>query len=235
MKLGLQYTSFTRSADIKADAPRKPGSSFEKTSTEQLASQILLAIFELSNRAAANEINAARLLCGMARHSTIELRALVDEHPSLLADMMQKSPQWPMLVSLHPENEQANKAFLKKHRIGESADVNAHSGARWNRDNPATRWAMDVIETIRSNQQKFPLLAKPYPNWVKKCAALPALSKDSAAEWWAVGKLALLEQYPEPQKLSELAKLAKAETCESRKKHRILEQIGRALHSIAAK
>jgi hypothetical protein len=230
----LKYIPFTRASEIVADMPRKPGSRFADTETLILASDVLQGIFELGNRAGAGEQESVEWLWNLAHNAAVELRAAIDENPKLFRDLISSAPQFPMLVALHPENEKANRDFLKRIRLGERAQVNAHSGSRWSRENAATVWANDVIETLRANQRRYKFITGKRPHWVRKCGKLPALSKDTAAHWWKVGKVALLERFPDPHEITDLAKLVKSEGI-GRKRSRVLYLIGRALHSIAAK
>lgn len=231
----MKHLPFTRSSEIIAELPRKPGSQFETVDTIMLSSNVLMGLFELSNRAAAGESDAAELLLGITQHGTTELRALLSERPDILKDVVLKCPQFPLMTSLHPENERANREFLKKIKLGEKSEINAHSGSRWDRNNPATTWANDVLETLRANQRRFKVLMEEPPTWVAECSQLPPLSKETAGAWWKVGKQALLERFPEPHKIPELATLAENESDDSRKKHRVLGAIGNAIRALASK
>ena len=64
---------------------------------------------------------------------------------------------------------------------------------------------------------------------------LPALTKDTAKCWWRVGKQALLDVLPHPEKISVLRKLAHTKESESQKRALILDLVGRAIHSLAPK
>lgn len=242
---------------IKADPPRAPESAFGQTATVDLGSEIGLKLSELGNRAAAGEKDAAALLHKIAREAVIELTALCNELPELLKPIARECPQWPVMASAHHENQRANLKLFEKLRLGTNAEIEATSKSKWDRANQATIYANAAINMIRANQERFrlkkilwdasekirpgklpDLLAKS-PAWVGASIKLPPLSKSTARAWWKVGKAALLEKHPKPEKVPEMKKIVGGEFAkdhsQSEIRARILDLIGRTVSSMAKK
>lgn len=209
---GLNYTPFQFPTEIKASEPRKPGSGFEKMETATLAANCLTTAYELANRAAKGEPDAAGYLVSAARELTLELTALCAELPELCSSIAVKSPLWPVLDSLHPDTRKANAALFLKLKLGRDAEISGRKSSKWSRDSVATRYAMAMIEVIRANRNCFAVLKKSsLPRWVHDANKLPPLSKSTAAKWCEVGWQALLEIHPEPGAVKELQKLGRPE------------------------
>jgi len=197
---------------------------FERTETEELLFESWFRVTELARRVAAGERDAAQSLAMLTDHAVRELEDLATYFPELLKPIARMRPLWPAFISPHPEFKNRNRELLGTLEVGRDTKANVHTNARWRTNNPATKYAIRLIEYViamqgqmrelrmlRSLQKKDPTLVveiPKYPAWVKQCYELPPFNRRNIDQWWAVAKQAFLEGIPHPEREPGLRRLA---------------------------
>lgn len=178
--------------------------------------------------------DAARRLVGFARRSLMYLNMLTLVRQDLFRPIARMSPQWPALISWHPDSRIGTKAkprglgvMLKQLQVGEDCQYNVSSLVRWNINHSwATRCANTMVEIVQWNQMVMPHLIRveqllkkspsteyrmaKIPEWARRCAKVPRLSKQTVPLYFALGKAALMEATGgHPERVHELRPLGR--------------------------
>ncbi len=233
----------------------KPGA-FEHAETDELLYDVLFRINEIGRRTVAGEQDAAKALTRLTEHAVRELNAIASQFPELLQPIARQIAQWPDFISLHPEFLGRNKRLLIELQVGQDTEVNVSQRVKWKSNRMATNCALSLVEYIRKKQEqlhwliqlktarkripKLVVIVPAYPPWVKECAKLPRLNRDTVDQWWRVAKEAFLEGIPHPENDPELRNLgitpsAKKTLYESEIRSLILWRIHAALKAVACK
>lgn len=120
---------------------------------------------------------------------------------------------WPVIASLHPHYVKGMKQgaairdFLKLTlHLGENHCVSFKTNAKSDLHSPITRTAIELIQQVAQarglvdSQHEHRL-----SGWRRKANALPPPVKSNAEQWADVAMEALLESYPHPEQIRELA------------------------------
>jgi hypothetical protein len=146
--------------------------------------------------------------------------------------------QWPILVTRNPGDWNEQRKWLEEMRLGEDSIMPMNRYSRTRITDAATRYAISIVFTIEDNRYasaESTVIAA--PPWVHQARALPKLTKKTAAEWWKVGKQALLEVHPQPEKITSLHRQTGKANLRGDPQRRalIFELIGRAIYALARK
>ncbi len=136
--------------------------------------------------------------------------------------------RWPVLRSPTKLLNQDEDALFANLQLGRDSRLELHPTARWKMDE-ATKIARELMEFVNAAR------VKPQSLWYRRALELKAFDKDSAANWWSLGKEVFLWSYPCPEKLSEFKRLVKSpsDTKPSRVRARIIELIKKRFINMA--
>jgi hypothetical protein len=243
--------------------PRLPefkASEFVGVSTSTIFQHGQNAVEEIYLRALSGEQAAIKILHWLAVEATNDLHSLIRKHP----EYVRKRACWwsvlPVLASPKHENAEPIKKLMKSVGLGSKLGRAFRTRSRINFDLPVTKYAEALKETIEVNQalillsESNPEIARivryckevsAWPQWIHALKKLPNLhdllskqgktASSQFADFWKVGKQALLEIHPQPQHIKEfepvLARMAQFLT-KAQQRARILLQIKQSFMSI---
>jgi hypothetical protein len=224
------YYPFTLNEEIPPGLPEPPGEPFNRIETKVLAEQIQKAIDELAARAAAGEADAVEPLYELAVSATTQLGNLARRAPELVRPIAVGWPVFPVVSSPKDERTRSAKKLLASLGVANGLGREYSPKSRWSLENTPTQYAVAMQFTIHFNRRLFQLQrselsadereqldretarfpgvyrrAIVFPAWVERAARLPEFNRDSAAEWFEVGWLALMEKTDNhPENVKEL-------------------------------
>lgn len=155
---------------------------------------------------------AMSVITRLAFRSVQLLNSTAIDNPNLIRDISRNCYKWPVLKSLHPGLGDDSHAVLRQIQLGANLPMQIESTARWQLD-AAGKIALKLLLHIwdaRTENSDTRFDYGPLGPIVDK---LPLLrDKQSAMEWWEVGKAILLWTYPQPETVSEFAQLVTAKS-----------------------
>ncbi len=156
---------------------------------------------EIESTARRGRINGLRLLALLAMECTRRLEKWSEQYPEYVAEVAAEYRYWPVLAT--PNRTQLDtKAVLTKIRLGTREPSMGTTPNPPLEVSPAHRWAAGlkrIIDMARgsiaglsvSDFQAYPDLGSginSYPGFEAAAKALPAFSKSTSEEWWAVAE-----------------------------------------------
>jgi hypothetical protein len=220
------------------------------------------AVNALKDRALAGDANAAEGLAFIASITAKQLEDLANTRPALFENFVSGCSAWPVLFSLHPGRASQCRDLLRRLGVGTRSEIEASSRAGWHPKVEANRYALALRDTLTANailvtqletalralrgnaeaKAKVKAILRNFPSWARECPKLPPLSKATASDWWKLGKQALQETFPDPQKVEPLRRLVVTKLREQRVewkagdwRSKIFDRIRKALITIVAK
>ena len=180
---------------------------------------------ELQAIAAAGNEDALGALVARLHDAISWLYGFPYRQPELVRKIARQKFDWPVLLANHSQVAKDNQEYIARIQLGEDCPYYSKS-QRWGigkwegKWSTATIWAMKIQETIEANKGCMvfatPFVSRPeykqwwdaIPQWAKDCATLPPLTNDTAAKWFKVGWVAILEySNGKPEDVPELAAL----------------------------
>ncbi|HQF59279.1 MAG TPA: hypothetical protein PKW77_08690 [Verrucomicrobiota bacterium] len=132
------------------------------------------------------------------------LDMLSEQKPDLLRRVAREMTHWPVLLSPNPKRNADPLAILRKLDVSGALPTaeDAHSKAYV--DDTAARTARALIDYLLFLRDKRRIPPLRVDALIREARALPALTKDTAADWWRVAEAVLLESYAQPLAVPEL-------------------------------
>jgi hypothetical protein len=130
----------------------------DKRTPEQLLDQVKDAIQQLLFRAHCGDVRAIATVVVAIRHSVEALDLLANKSPQKIRGVAKGLPQWPVLLSLNPQEIRHVVKHLKKLGVGSKAKTPTGPGQRRDPHNFWTRIADEAYATCRRCKHDVRLL-----------------------------------------------------------------------------
>jgi hypothetical protein len=196
------------------------------------AAIMLNRVFKLAEQ---GNIRAADRLAQIVCRWCDKMNNLARSKPELFRPRARQCWKWPVMKSLHPGLSDDDELILKNLELGKETHLELDKSARWKLDEAAEHASSLLFYIFQVRKIHF--YQDKYTAWLTKAArALPEFNDDSAPHWWELAREILLAIYPEPHKVSELAKLVTAKSHRKsggRMKARILEILEKRFKAFA--
>jgi hypothetical protein len=178
--------------------------------------------------------DAAGLLHYLVNFGCAKLMKIAEKNPEILRPIARQKESWPMMMSKHPGYKVDHLKFLESLKQGEDAlfDVNQTSrdGTQKAAVEKGTRGIAQKLYVclwVEWNQTGQKLDGVPVPQF--------CYDAETISVWWKVAKARLLESYPTPHKVPELARISSAPSRKypAQKKDDILRRLKAAFLGLA--
>ncbi|MHC1765921.1 MAG: hypothetical protein AB9869_16755 [Verrucomicrobiia bacterium] len=154
------------------------------------------------------------------------LSQITRANPKALVPVAQGHVRWPLMTSTHPFVSD-KQSLLREIKLGSSYPwLQLDKYSKWKKDT-ASAIAFELVKYLDEARQDNLEIVFACGSVGRMRKVLPAFSKETAEKWWLFAKDALLQSYPEPQNVPELASIC---TTPSRRKSK-----GRIKEAIVSK
>lgn len=128
----------------------------DKRPLRELESQVADALKQIIARAHAGDNEALASYLILARYAVMSFDNLVRHEPKRMRTITEQSPNFPVLLSLNPQDIEVAKKRLRLLNVGAKAILPTRSGQRTDRSNHWTRLAIYAFNTCLENSWRIP-------------------------------------------------------------------------------
>jgi hypothetical protein len=167
-------------------------------------------LFELLQfKAKSGDSTSAQELAYLAIEAVITLTEIAKTKPEILLPTSQEYNCWPVIKMKRQALTDEEKTLFTNLKIGEKSMIELDAAtAKWKWDDAGkiADGLLFYIQRARTDQHID------FGRVGKKAKKLQDFNDESGPKWWDLAKSALLESYPEPEKVDELDRLVSAKS-----------------------
>jgi len=178
---------------------------------------------------------AAMELATRANNAVYFLNEVARQRPELFRPLARRWTHWPLLIGPNHRHNPDVPGMLKTLEVALGLSTGEDPTSKAGVDDTASvvaRRLLDYLIDLRTRRRRYPPVV--CDRMIKEARALPPFGKQTFLRWWYVAEAAMLESYPEPVDVPELAGIApQSRGPKSRRRSHIMRKLRERFKAMA--